>query len=110
VDITRWGESYLTRCFFSFETCACLLLLVEFSPLGVCDGRGVTVYGRVIALAGLYCPVNASFPVVCPSGSYCPVAATAPTLCPMTTPLSNVASANVAACQAYGTYFVKFYH
>ncbi len=52
--------------------------------------------------AGLYCPVNASFPVVCPSGSYCGAAALAPTPCPTGAPLSNVASTNVTACQTYG--------
>ena len=54
-------------------------------------------------VAGLYCPVNASFPVVCPSGSYCGASAAAPTACPVGAPLSNLASANVAACSAYGT-------
>ncbi len=60
----------------------------------------VAFHGRVDA--GLYCPVNASFPVVCPSGSYCAAAAATPTPCPTAAPLSNLASANVAACQAYG--------
>jgi hypothetical protein len=52
--------------------------------------------------AGLYCPVNASFPVVCPSGSYCGASAAAPTACPDDIPLSNLASADITACSAYG--------
>jgi hypothetical protein len=56
-------------------------------------------------IAGLYCPVNASFPVVCPSGSYCGASAAAPTACPVGAPFSNVASADVSACRAdYGTH------
>jgi hypothetical protein len=52
----------------------------------------------------MYCPVNASFPVVCPSGSYCGASAAAPTACPVGAPLSNLAAADVAPCSAiYGT-------
>jgi hypothetical protein len=61
----------------------------------------VTLPGGVVT--GLYCPVNASFPVVCPSGSYCGASAAAPIACPVGAPLSNLAAANVAACSAYGT-------
>jgi hypothetical protein len=57
-----------------------------------------------VVVTGLYCPLNASFPVVCPSGSYCGASAAAPTACPVGAPLSNLASADMAACSAYGTH------
>jgi hypothetical protein len=48
---------------------------------------------------GMFCPVGASSPVICPSGSYCPAAATAPTVCSG----SYIAAKSLNECSGYGT-------
>jgi hypothetical protein len=82
-------ETYLHACVLFELSCHCVMCWLAS-------------HGDVVA--GLYCPVNASFPVVCPSGSYCGASAAAPTACPSTAPLSNLASADVFSCSAYCTY------
>ncbi len=51
--------------------------------------------------SGMYCPINASYPVVCPSGSYCGAGVTHPTACTTTAPFSYLASSSSTACQGY---------
>ncbi len=62
----------------------------------------------IYALAGMYCPVNASVPVVCPSGSFCPAKAMAPSPCNINRPLSNLATATEFECQGYGAHRPTF--
>ncbi len=78
-----------------------------FAFISVIDVEMRTVlrgFGNLgLCVTGLFCPVNASYPVVCPSGSYCGPTATAPTPCTGSLPLSNMASTSAAACQGYGS-------